>query len=66
MGIAAPQIGISRAAVVQPPGDTPAITLLTPGITDHAYETDEHCEGYLSFFDGLVPCTLEITIDDDP
>lgn len=42
MGIAAPQIGIGRtAAVVQPPGDTPAVILLNPQITDHSEETDE-------------------------
>ncbi|MFF0451478.1 peptide deformylase [Streptomyces sp. NPDC004609] len=66
MGIAAPQIGIGRAAaVVQPPGDAPAIILLNPRITAHAEASDEQYEGCLSFFDvrGLVPRPLEITVE---
>ncbi|GAA2620238.1 peptide deformylase [Streptomyces axinellae] len=66
MGIAAPQIGIARAAaVVQPPGDIPAITLLNPRITTRSDETDEQYEGCLSFFDvrGLVPRPLKITVE---
>ncbi|OEU96260.1 peptide deformylase [Streptomyces oceani] len=66
MGIAAPQIGIGRAAaVVQPPGDAPAVILLNPQITDHSEETDEQYEGCLSFFDvrGLVPRPLKITVE---
>ncbi|PNE36377.1 peptide deformylase [Streptomyces yunnanensis] len=66
MGIAAPQIGIARAAaVVQPPGDAPAIILLNPKITSSADEADEQYEGCLSFFDvrGLVPRPLKITVE---
>ncbi|MFE9659096.1 peptide deformylase [Streptomyces sp. NPDC005955] len=66
MGIAAPQIGIGRAAaVVQPPGDAPAIILLNPRITAHAEASDEQYEGCLSFFDvrGFVPRPLEITVE---
>ncbi|WP_435604052.1 peptide deformylase [Streptomyces sp. bgisy130] len=66
MGIAAPQIGIGRAvAVVQPPGDVPAITLLNPRITTCSEEMDEQHEGCLSFFDvrGLVPRPLKITVE---
>ncbi|MFE7297506.1 peptide deformylase [Streptomyces sp. NPDC057579] len=66
MGIAAPQIGIARAAaVVQPPGDTCAIILLNPRITASSEATDEQHEGCLSFFDvrGLVPRPLEITVE---
>ncbi|MEV0253048.1 peptide deformylase [Streptomyces sp. NPDC050732] len=66
MGIAAPQIGIGRtAAVVQPPGDAPAIILLNPRITDRSDELDEQYEGCLSFFDvrGLVPRPLKITVE---
>ena len=66
MGIAAPQIGIGRAAaVVQPPGAAPAIVLLNPKITDHSEEVDEQYEGCLSFFDvrGLVPRPLKITAE---
>ncbi|MEU8957502.1 peptide deformylase [Streptomyces sp. NPDC048518] len=65
MGIAAPQIGIGRAAaVVQPPGDAPAIILLNPRIIDCSGEMDEQYEGCLSFFDvrGLVPRPLKITV----
>ncbi|MBQ0827574.1 peptide deformylase [Streptomyces tagetis] len=66
MGIAAPQIGIARAAaVVRPPGDAPAVILLNPHITDCSGETDEQYEGCLSFFDvrGLVPRPLSITVE---
>lgn len=66
MGIAAPQIGIGRAAaVVQPPGDAPAIILLNPRITACSDEMDEQYEGCLSFFDvrGLVPRPLKITVE---
>ncbi|MEV4917462.1 peptide deformylase [Streptomyces tirandamycinicus] len=66
MGIAAPQIGIARAAaVVLPPGDAPAIILLNPKITDRSDEADEQYEGCLSFFDvrGLVPRPLKITVE---
>ncbi|MGW5731456.1 MULTISPECIES: peptide deformylase [Streptomyces] len=66
MGIAAPQIGICRAAaVVQPPGDAPAVILLNPRITDRSAELDEQYEGCLSFFDvrGLVPRPLKITVE---
>ncbi|MFF3787953.1 peptide deformylase [Streptomyces sp. NPDC001933] len=66
MGIAAPQIGIARAsAVVQPPGDAPAIILLNPRITTRSEEMDEQHEGCLSFFDvrGLAPRPLKITVE---
>ena len=66
MGLAAPQIGIARAAaVVQPPGDAPAIILLNPRIAAHSDEMDEQYEGCLSFFDvrGRVPRPLKITIE---
>ncbi|MEU2670050.1 peptide deformylase [Streptomyces sp. NPDC007164] len=65
MGLAAPQIGIDRAAaVVQPPG-TPAVVLLNPRITDRSSDADEQYEGCLSFFDvrGLVPRPLRITVE---
>ena len=66
MGLAAPQLGIARAAaVVQPPGDASAIILLNPRITDRSEERDEQYEGCLSFFDvrGLVPRPLKITVE---
>ncbi|MFI1169207.1 peptide deformylase [Streptomyces sp. NPDC020801] len=65
-GIAAPQIGIARAAaVVLPADDAPAVILLSPRITDRSEETDEQYEGCLSFFDvrGLVPRPLKITVE---
>lgn len=66
MGIAAPQIGIARAAaVVQPAAEAPAIILLNPKITARSDEADEQYEGCLSFFDvrGLVPRPLRITVE---
>ncbi|MFF7898242.1 peptide deformylase [Streptomyces sp. NPDC007920] len=65
MGIAAPQIGIARAAaVVMPADNAPAVILLNPRITNRSKETDEQYEGCLSFFDvrGLVPRPLKITV----
>ncbi|MGW3195449.1 peptide deformylase [Streptomyces sp. NPDC001118] len=51
MGIAAPQIGIARAAaVVMPADDAPAVILLNLRITNRSEETDEQYEGCLSFF----------------
>ncbi|MFG3529687.1 peptide deformylase [Streptomyces sp. NPDC047917] len=66
MGIAAPQVGIARAAaVVHPPSDAPAIILLNPVITARSDEVDEQYEGCLSFFDvrGLVSRPLKITVE---
>ncbi|MFE9679195.1 peptide deformylase [Streptomyces sp. NPDC006259] len=67
MGIAAPQIGIGRAAaVVRPPTpDAPAIVLLNPRIIARGPESDEQYEGCLSFFDvrGLVPRPLTVTVE---
>ncbi|MFP3114588.1 MULTISPECIES: peptide deformylase [Streptomyces] len=67
MGIAAPQIGIGRAAaVVQPPEPgTPAVVLLNPRITDRSSDQDEQYEGCLSFFNvrGQVPRPLQITVE---
>lgn len=66
MGLAAPQIGSSRAAaVVQPSDEAPSIVLLNPKVTARSDETDEQYEGCLSFFDvrGMVPRPLEITVE---
>ncbi|WP_433259481.1 peptide deformylase (plasmid) [Streptosporangium sp. CA-135522] len=66
MGLAAPQIGIGRAAaiVIPPDPDADAIVLLNSRVTDASTETDEQYEGCLSFFDvrGMVgrPLTLEV------
>ncbi|MFI9311468.1 peptide deformylase [Streptomyces triculaminicus] len=66
MGIAAPQIGIGRAAAVVQPADptAAAIVLLNPRITARSQEMDEQYEGCLSFFDvrGMVPRPLTITV----
>jgi peptide deformylase len=67
MGLAAPQIGVSRAAaIVQPPGDdaTP-ITLYNPQVISESHESDEQYEGCLSFFDvrGLVPRPLRMEVE---
>jgi peptide deformylase len=66
MGIAAPQLGIDRAAaIVQPPDAEPAITLLNPRIIESSQDTDEQYEGCLSLFDvrGLVPRPLVIHVE---
>ncbi|MFE2565953.1 peptide deformylase [Streptomyces mirabilis] len=67
MGIAAPQIGIGRAAAVVQPADegAGAIVMLNPRVTDVCDDTDEQYEGCLSFFDvrGLVPRPLRITVE---
>jgi peptide deformylase len=57
MGIAAPQIGIDRAAAIVRTPDGQAITLFNPTIIETIGDTDEQYEGCLSFFDvrGQVP-----------
>ena len=65
MGVAAPQIGIDRAAaIVRPPGEEP-ITLLNPRIIDEAADQDEQYEGCLSFFDVrcMVPRSRGIQVE---
>ncbi|MEU0247378.1 peptide deformylase [Streptomyces sp. NPDC006235] len=70
MGIAAPQIGVGRAAaVVQPAAEgAGAIVLLNPRVTAASEASDEQYEGCLSFFDvrGLVPRPLRITVERPP
>ncbi|MEU9279969.1 peptide deformylase [Streptomyces sp. NPDC048341] len=66
LGLAAPQIGIGRAAaVVQAPGAHDPIVLLNPHITAASDEMDEKFEGCLSFFDvrAPVPRPLRITVE---
>jgi peptide deformylase len=66
MGVAAPQIGIDRAAaIVRAPGSDDVVTLLNPRIIETSRETDEHYEGCLSFFDVrcLVPRALVIHVE---
>lgn len=65
MGIAAPQIGIGRAAAIvhTPDGDT--ITLFNPRIVETGGGEDDQYEGCLSFFDlrGQVPRALVIHVE---
>jgi peptide deformylase len=65
MGIAAPQIGIGRAAALvrTPAGET--FTLLNPRVIDESTDTEEFYEGCLSFFDvrGLVPRPTVIEVE---
>jgi peptide deformylase len=65
MGLAAPQIGIGRAAAVIRTPDGETITLLNPRICDESAATDEQYEGCLSFFDvrGKVPRPLSIEVE---
>ncbi len=52
MGIAAPQIGIERAAaIVRTLGSDEVITLLNPQVVETSEAYDEQYEGCLSFFD---------------
>ncbi|MGW2255838.1 peptide deformylase [Kitasatospora sp. NPDC001660] len=66
MGLAAPQIGIPRAAalVLPPTAGAGPIILLNPEITAVSEEADEQYEGCLSFFDvrGMVPRPLRMDV----
>lgn len=66
MGVAAPQIGVSRAAAIVIPPDPGAepVVMLNPQVISESAETDEQYEGCLSFFDvrGLVPRPLHIEV----
>jgi peptide deformylase len=65
MGLAAPQIGIDRAAAIIQAPDGQLITLLNPTIIEESTATDEQYEGCLSFFDvrGMVPRPLAIHVE---
>ncbi len=64
-GIAAPQIGIDRAAAIVRTPDGEMFTLLNPKIVEESSGTDEQYEGCLSFFDvrGLVPRSLTLEVE---
>jgi peptide deformylase len=65
VGLAAPQVGLSRAmAVVKPPGGDP-FTLINPKVVWQSDEEDEQFEGCLSFFDvrGSVRRPLSIRVE---
>ncbi len=67
MGLAAPQLGLARAAaLVQPPDDEDEmVVLLNPRVVGASTETDEQYEGCLSFFDvrGLVRRPLRLLVE---
>lgn len=64
MGIAAPQLGIPRAAALIDTPQTGTVVLLNPEITGESTVTDEQYEGCLSFFGvrGRVPRPLAIAV----
>ncbi|GAA2628487.1 peptide deformylase [Actinomadura fulvescens] len=67
MGLAAPQIGVPRAAaIVQPPDDdADPIVLFNPRVISESGDVDEQYEGCLSFFDvrGLVPRARSLEVE---
>ncbi|OQO92851.1 formylmethionine deformylase [Saccharomonospora piscinae] len=65
MGIAAPQIGIDRAAAIVHTPDGEFISLFNPVVIEEAGDVDEQYEGCLSFFDvrGQVPRTQVIHVE---
>ncbi|WP_043463952.1 peptide deformylase [Kitasatospora sp. MBT66] len=66
MGLAAPQIGLDRAAalVLSPDPAAEPIILLNPRVTAASEDVDEQYEGCLSFFDvrGIVPRPLHFEV----
>jgi peptide deformylase len=68
MGIAAPQLGVDRAAAVVRSADrAEPIVLLNPEVVAESGEVDEQYEGCLSFFDvrGVVPRPLWLDVAHD-
>ncbi|MEU9183339.1 peptide deformylase [Streptomyces sp. NPDC048484] len=65
MGMAAPQVGIDRAAAIVRTPDGESITLFNPRIVEESPDSDEQYEGCLSFFDvrGKVPRPLAISVE---
>ncbi|MFD4912817.1 peptide deformylase [Streptomyces virginiae] len=65
MGIAAPQIGIDRAAAIIRTPEGESITLFNPRIIEESGGFDEQYEGCLSFFDvrGMVPRPMSLSIE---
>ena len=65
MGIAAPQIGINRAAAIIRTPEGESITLFNPRIIEDGGGFDEQYEGCLSFFDvrGMVPRPMSISVE---
>jgi peptide deformylase len=65
MAVAAPQLGISRAAAVVQSADGDVVELFNPRIVDASAETDEQYEGCWSFFDvrGRVRRPLHVEVE---
>lgn len=65
MGVAAPQIGIDRAAAIVQTPDHDVITLLNPNTIEETSAVDEQYEGCLSFFDvrGKVSRPLALHVE---
>ncbi|GAA4010697.1 peptide deformylase [Allokutzneria multivorans] len=65
MVIAAPQVGIGRAAALVRTPEGELITLLNPRVIDESAEADEKYEGRLSFFGvrEMVPRPLAIDVE---
>lgn len=65
MGVAAPQLGIRRAAAVVRTPDGEYITLLNPQVISESADTDSQYEGCWSFFDvrGKVPRSMSIEVE---
>jgi peptide deformylase len=65
VGIAAPQIGIDRAAAIVRTSNGETVTLLNPRVIDESLQSDEQYEGCLSFFDvrGMVPRPLTLEVE---
>jgi peptide deformylase len=65
MGVAAPQIGIDRAAAVIRIPDGRTSTLLNPTVIEESVATDEQYEGCWSFFDvrGKAPRSLVLHVE---
>ena len=64
IGLAAPQLGISRTAIVIRTPDR-ALALLNPRIVEESARTDEQYEGCLSFFDvrGMISRPLSMRVE---
>jgi len=65
LGVAAPQVGIGRAAAVVRTAEGETLTLLNPHVIEESADTDEQYEGCWSFFDvrGKVPRPLAIHVE---
>jgi peptide deformylase len=67
VGLAAPQIGLSRRVAVVQPADELPILLINPRIIKRSRKTEVRLEGCLSFFDyrGEVRRPVSVTVEFD-